>query len=260
MKHNTSYIRPSPKKMPAKQLVVDADGPNEQRYTFFESIEIRRRREGRPEPGVVFVDDSAVSARHCVISQMRDGRCFVRDMSRNGTRLDGRRLIPNVEGEMRVGQVLSVGDQTLFRLEEDPSAVPSRPAAKREVVTGTLEYVERPTVTVLVGDIRAYTALVQEAPPTELQASVSRLFERLDREVVCYGGTVKEHQGDALFAFWEKGEGTESHAAAACRAALGLNRLVEELAGDRRVWALEDFPLRMDWALATGPVAIHSFG
>ncbi|MHC4786986.1 MAG: adenylate/guanylate cyclase domain-containing protein, partial [Planctomycetota bacterium] len=103
-----------------------------------------------------------------------------------------------------------------------------------------------------------YTVLVQEAPGAALQASVNRLFGRLEREVVRGGGTVKEHQGDALFAFWE--EGTEPRAPAACRAALALHRLAEELALDRGVWALDDFPLRMDWALTTGPVLIHSIG
>jgi adenylate cyclase len=109
-----------------------------------------------------------------------------------------------------------------------------------------------------VGDIRDYTLLVQEAPAADLQASISRLFGRMEREVVRAGGTVKEHQGDALFAFWE--DAAEPRAIAACRAALALNGLAEQLAGDRAVWALDDFPLRMDWALTTGPVIIHSHG
>ena len=32
---------------------------------------------------------------------------------------------------------------------------------------------------------------------------VDALFERLTAEVVRFGGTVKEYQGDAIFAFWE---------------------------------------------------------
>jgi adenylate cyclase len=127
-----------------------------------------------------------------------------------------------------------------------------------ESYAGTTDQVESRTVTVLVGDIRDYTVLVQEAPTAQLQASVSRLFARLEREVARGGGTVKEHQGDALFAFWE--EGLEPRATSACRAALALHRAAQALAADRSVWSLEDFPLTMDWALATGPVIIHSFG
>jgi class 3 adenylate cyclase len=247
MTGNTCYTPPPAMNMPAKHLIVDPGGPEEQRYTFFDRIEIRRGQTD-PPPGVVFVDDPTISSHHCVITQTPNGHCIVRDVSRNGTRLDGRRLVPNIEVEMIVGQVLSVGQQTQFRLQGDPAREASSGSGVRQ----------RRTVTVLVGDIRDYTVLVQEAPVTELQASVSRLFGRLEREVVRCGGTVKEHHGDALFAFWE--EGMEPRAIAACRAALDLNRLVEELALDRGVWALDDFPLRMDWALTTGPVIIHSFG
>jgi class 3 adenylate cyclase len=236
---------------------VDAGSPREQRYTFFDRIEIRRLQP-EPQPGVVFVDDSTVSSQHCVISQSPDGHCFVRDLSRNGTRLDGRRLVPNLEVEMTVGQVLSVGKHTRFRLEGEAAGGSSGSRTRTDSFAGTTEQVESRTVTVLVGDIRDYTAMVQEAPPTELQASVSRLFGRLEREVARGGGTVKEHQGDALFAFWE--DSMEPRAVAACRAALALHRLAEDLAHDRSVWSLEEYPLRMDWALTTGPVIIHSFG
>jgi len=73
------------------------------------------------------------------------------------------------------------------------------------------------------------------------------------------GGTVKEYQGDAIFAFWE-GSFSGTQAVAACHAALELDALARQLALDTSVWALVDFPLHMDWALATGPVVIDSFG
>ena len=116
MTGNTSYTPPPATNLPAKHLVVDAGGPHEQRYTFFDRVEIGRLQPD-PRAGVVFVDDPRVSSQHCVITQTPDGHCFVRDLSRNGTRLDGRRLVPNIEVEMLVGQVLSVGQQTQFRLE-----------------------------------------------------------------------------------------------------------------------------------------------
>lgn len=253
-----SYTPPAPApNTPAKHLIVNGGGPDEQRYTFFDRVEIRRRQPDS-EPGVVAIDDPTVSSRHCVITQTHEGLCFVRDVSRNGTRLDGRRLVPNIEVEITPGQVLSVGHETQLVLGGESASAKPRSSIVGEAFVGTTEEVESRRVTVLVGDIRDYTILVQEAPATALQASVSRLFERLDREVVRHGGTVKEHQGDALFAFWEVG--MEPHAIAACRAALALDRLVKTLAADRDVWTLHDFPLRMEWALTTGPVLIHSFG
>ena len=85
------------------------------------------------------------------------------------------------------------------------------------------------------------------------------MFERLERVVVKLGGTLKEFQGDAIFAFWEAGS-KENHAIAACRAALVLERLVGEMADDRSIWQVEGFPLHMDWALATGLVTISGYG
>ena len=83
----------------------------ERRFAFYDEIEIGRD-DGRAEtPGVVLVADPTVSRRHCIIARRPDGRCFIRDLSRNGSRLDGRRLVPNIEMEVRPGQVVAVTDE-----------------------------------------------------------------------------------------------------------------------------------------------------
>jgi adenylate cyclase len=112
---------------------------------------------------------------------------------------------------------------------------------------------------VLVGDIRHYTTLVRRAPSRELQQSVNRVFEILTATVVEHGGTVKEYQGDAILAFWE-GDISGTQAVVACQAALALDRRAQAIASDQSVWLLTDFPLGMDWALATGFVHLDSFG
>ena len=84
---NTSYTPPAPvNNTPARHVIVNAGDPDEQRYTFFDRVEIRRRQPDS-EPGVVFVDDPTVSSHHCVITQTPQGLCYVRDVSRNGSRL-----------------------------------------------------------------------------------------------------------------------------------------------------------------------------
>jgi class 3 adenylate cyclase len=252
----TSYTDPSPTRHPPKRLVVEVGSVQPAIYTFYDRIEIGRYREGRESPGVLLVRDPTVSSAHCVITQEEDGRCFIRDLSRNGTRVDGRRLSPNLKTELMVGQVLSVGRQLTLRLDGD------RPAAAEldDVVTSrTLEDANSTIVTVLVGDIRGYTRLVREADSAALQESVGRVFGRLEQSVVQLGGTVKEFQGDALVAFWERAPSSD-HAADACRAALLLDHLAGELAEDRSVWNVNGFELRMDWGLATGPVTITGYG
>jgi class 3 adenylate cyclase len=179
----------------------------------------------------------------------------VRDVSRNGTRLDGRRLVPNVEVSFALGQAIEVAPGCSLALLGDTPL----PAAGGDEGGRTMGAAGITIATVVVGDIRDYTVLVRQAPAVDLQRSVARLFERLTEEVVSYGGTVKEYQGDAVFAFWE-GTLLGEQAPKACAAALALNRLANRLASDRGTWDVPGFPLRMEWALATGPVVIDSIG
>lgn len=207
-------------------------------------------------PDSLLLRDPNISHRHCVISQSADGRCFLRDLSRNGTRLDGRRVLPNMEVEFSVGQTLDLGDGLLFVLEGDCTDVPAE-APRPRIETNAVPNLT--FATVVVGDIRDYTVMVRKAPRVELQHSVSCLFERLAAAVAELGGTVKEFPGDAIVAFWE-GTASGEQVISACRGAIELDRLATSFATDTSVWSLPDFPLKMDWALATGPVVIDSFG
>lgn len=250
------FTPPPPARGPVKSLV--RDGPRGvERYPFHAQLEIGRDEDGRPAaPGFLLVESPSVSFRHCIIIQTPEGHCLVRDVSRNGTRLDGRRLVPNVETELRVGQTLDLGAGLQFVLQGEPNPPLSECPVRR---CRTEAAPQLTLATVLVGDIRDYTVLVRKAPVALLQQSVSRIFETLTASVAAAGGTVKEFPGDAIVAFWE-GDHHGRMAVTACRAALELDRVVRRIATDPSVWALPDFPLRMDWGLASGQVMIDSFG
>lgn len=227
---------------------------DEQWFSFVDRLEVRRD-DGEPNerPGVLFVADATVSRSHCLFTYHEDGRCFVRDTSRNGLRVDGRRVVPNVDVELAPGQHVTLGQSCDLVVMFEPAAVIAMEAG------GTLSIPCPVVATVLVGDIHEYTSLVRRAPSAELQQSVSRVFRILTDVVTKSGGTVKEFQGDALVAFWE-GRVLGEQGVAGCRAAIQADARAQELARDRTVWRLDDFPLRIDWALASGPVLIDSFG
>lgn len=247
------YAEPPPGLGSPKRLVIAAGTPDERQYVFYDRLEIGRD-DGRaaPRPGQLLLTDPTVSRSHCVITSDGDGRCFLRDVSRNGTRVDGRRLVPNVEVELRGGQTISVGDSVFVVLFEPRAAQP-------QSYEGTVGVASSAFVTVLVGDIRDYTVLVRRADAQQVQQSVATVFRLLTEAVTAHGGTVKEFQGDALVAFWE-GSVLGHQAVAACRAALHVDTLARTLAADPSVWRVPDFPLHCDWALASGPVIIDSFG
>jgi class 3 adenylate cyclase len=248
------YEPPAPDDREEKALVCVAGGPP-QRFPFYARIEIGRDDpERRLEPGLLLVPDPTVSRHHCAVTQKPNGHCLVRDVSRNGTRLDGRRLVPNVDAEWQVGSVISVGSRSFTLLGSAPAHPQSSSAG-----SATVPHADRTIATVLVGDIHDYTVLVRKALSEELQRAVRGLFERLTAAVGAAGGTVKEFQGDAILAFWE-GDVSGRQALSACRATLALDALALEIAADRARWPFADLPLRMDWALATGLVLIDSFG
>lgn len=252
----TCFIPPVVGEITPKSLVMEGGHEDGERFTFYERIEIGRLKSSNRRPGHLLLQDGTVSSRHCVVTQDPSGRCFIRDVSRNGTRVDGRRLSPNLRTEIKIGQVIAVGRGHRFRLDgenpnEETTLIDDEPS------THALSTVAM--VTVLVGDISNYTTMVQDAEPHALERSVSRVFRQLERKVLELGGTVKEFQGDAIFAFWEE-DYSEHHAVEACRAALELDATARSMATRDDVWKVDGYPLEMDWALATGPVAMHGHG
>ncbi len=252
------YVEPAAKGKNALRLVAGNGTPHERRFTFYSKIEIGRYHEERERtPGFLFLSDPMVSSRHCVITRTEDGLCYIRDTSRNGTRVDGRRLVPNVEVEIKVGQTICVANEHEFLLAGEPALAAG--LSPGEAAGLTVQHVSLMTVTVLVGDIRDYTKLVQRPDSIEIQKAIGRVFHKLENEVTRLGGAVKEYRGDAILAFWQE-DLFENQAVEACRAALSLNRLATALAADRSVWHIPDVPFKMDWALATGSVSIASIG
>lgn len=242
----------------SKQLVVYPDTMHEKRFTFYKKIEIGRYREERKKlVGVLLIMDPTVSSQHCTITQLSDGRCYIRDTSRNGTRLDGKRLVPNVEVEVKMNQVIGIGNRHEFLLVGESSEVSeSYPTMG---IGGTMLDIRSMNVTVLVGDIRDYTGLVQRPDTAAVQQAIRRVFHKLEEKVTQFGGTIKEFHGDAIFAYWEANL-SENQAVDACRAVLSLDQFSRQLARDDSIWNIPDFPLQLDWALATGQVTIDTIG
>jgi hypothetical protein len=104
----------------ATHLVANPGTGEEQRIAFCRVLEIDRDEDGcEAMPGLLLVQDPLMSRHHCVITRTPDGRCFVRDVSLNGTRLSGRRLVPDVETEIRPGEILTAGSHH-FSLDAAP--------------------------------------------------------------------------------------------------------------------------------------------
>ncbi len=207
------------------------------------------------------IDAPTVSRYHCVVRQSSQGQFFVRDESANGTRVDGRRLIPKME--------VQIGQRATIEVAEGHSVILEIGEVADEVWDGSATFgetrVDGPVeteVAVLVGDIAKYTVLNQQFPARDVAASVKKVFAELELVITEFRGMVKDYQGDAVLAFWEfDPKAPNQYAVQACRCALALREKVPVLAEDEDTWTLRGrFPLIMEWAVTTGIVAISPVG
>ncbi len=241
-------------------LVYNPDTPKEQRFRLDKRIVVGRRRPKADELGeTVMLADPVISGRHCILTQTGDGRFLIRDVSRNGTRVRGKRLIPNVEVEIHPGDRIQIGSHE-FLLETDETTLRiMRPDDSLDDNTRLVDV--NTEVSILMGDVRGYTSLTQRYGPSEVFANLSRVFAELEAVVLEHDGAIKEYQGDAIFCYWEANpDAPRDHAHRACQAALALDAQLQALAGNPRVWSLSDYPLHMEWAVTTGSVVLSSMG
>ncbi|MBN1944983.1 MAG: adenylate/guanylate cyclase domain-containing protein [Bradymonadales bacterium] len=243
------------------RLIHNPETPEEQFHPFTSRIVVGRKGGISTETEtIVRIVDPAISGRHCVVRQADDGRFFIRDESRNGTRVEGRRLVPNVEVEIYPGNRIQVAQNHSLLLVVEPTAEERQAMEEEEDSTCLVSNVEV-EVTVLVGDIANYTVLNQRYNPADVYQPVNRVFSELETVVAEFHGTIKEYQGDAIFAFWEHDPADPNwHAQQACHAALGLLKKVREIATQPNIWTIADFPLEMEFALTTGNVLITTIG
>lgn len=96
------------------KLIYQLGDRDEQEFPFVDTVEIGRKREGEEtRPDRIAFSDPIISACHCRVTQSPEGRFFVRDLSRNGTRVDGRRLERDHDFEIAPNQVIQVGPHRL---------------------------------------------------------------------------------------------------------------------------------------------------
>jgi len=96
----------------------------------------------KPGPEGLTVDDGTVSRRHVELRREPDGSFVVVELgSRNGSRLNGQRLVAGTAQPLAVGDVLRTGD-VIWVMEATPSSPPA-PGVSREAVFGETPAMDR---------------------------------------------------------------------------------------------------------------------
>jgi len=117
---------------------------------------------------------------------------------------------------------------------------------------------ERMEVTVVMSDIRSYSAIAEHADPSQLAGQLNTHRAAMNRAILGEGGTVMQFVGDAVMAVFGAPVATEDHAERAVGAALQMHALQDEI---NERWISEGLPVfGLGIGLSTGEVAAALLG
>jgi class 3 adenylate cyclase len=109
-------------------------------------------------------------------------------------------------------------------------------------------------VTVLFADLRGFTPFSERSSPQRVVAMLNEYFGRAVPVLLAQGGTVVQFVGDAVMALFNAPTRQTDHALRAARAALGMQRAIEEVAARERDWP------RFRIGVNTGPAVVGNIG
>ncbi len=113
-------------------------------------------------------------------------------------------------------------------------------------------------ITVLLSDIRGYTALTEELGAAEVVALLNSYFAILVDAVLAEEGVIDKFMGDAMLCWFGAPVATEDHAARAVRAALRMEKRLEEWNAARV--AAGKVPVATGVGIALGNVVVGNIG
>lgn len=117
---------------------------------------------------------------------------------------------------------------------------------------------ERREVTVLVSDIRNYTAMAAGTDPEALVHALNAYFGALVDVVLAHEGTVDKFMGDGLLVYFGAPLPQEDHRRRALDCAREMQRVLATFNGEREAQGL--LPLRTGIGLAAGEVLLGNIG
>jgi class 3 adenylate cyclase len=251
-------------------LVVNAGTPEQFRVELEEGKVLEIGRKANPSnPRRVVLTAPEVSGNHAEIRCNSEG-WTIRDLgSTNGTRLNGDWITPGQEYVLQNGDVVKIAQidiQVNLPNDNGTASGARRAMPVEDEHEKTQFHIKLINATILVGDIRAFTTLMEaysEKPELVMHAA-QRVFQQLTDEIKKEHGQVEKVAGDAIMAYWQSADGAQSgantYALHACASALKMKDLVRVVASRKEGWPFPDHPLQVDVALATGPVAAGVLG
>ncbi len=253
----------------AGYLVVNSGTPD---AYFFELehgklLEIGRKPGSPTGPRKLVLPVPEVSSLHAELRPGTEGWCVRDNSSTNGTRLNGNWLSAGQDYLLKNGDHIKIAQVDL--IVNLPESAPQRGddvVREEDEHERTQLHIKLMTATILVADIRAFTTLSEQYSdqPNIVMQAAQRVFARFHDDIRRNQGQVEKIAGDAVMAYWQgddrPGADSASCAIQACFTALRIKESVPQIASNQQDWPFREYPLQVDIALATGPVAAGVLG
>lgn len=194
-----------------------------------------------------------VSRQHAIIRCHNAFQYQIMDLgSRNGTFLDGRRVI--TPATLHHGALVRITDVDIV-FEQIEEASHQEGGYDATIAAGTdVAGQETAVVAIMVCDIRGFSTMSEKTPEEILARTLGEWFRDAGNLIQQTGGTIDKFIGDAILAYWTKGA-PDPEATRALKVA-------ESLTGQaaQRVWQPGGEPFRIAVALHHGQVTCGNIG
>lgn len=113
-------------------------------------------------------------------------------------------------------------------------------------------------LTVMFCDMRGFTKMSETMEPTQLQALLNSVFNRLTDLIRGNRGTIDKYMGDCVMAFWGAPVDTPDHAALAVKTALEMSNAVRKINEEHKTKGLPEIGIGI--GLNTGTMCVGDMG
>ena len=113
-------------------------------------------------------------------------------------------------------------------------------------------------LTVMFCDMRGFTAMSEKMDPTQLQALLNAVFNKLTDIIRGNRGTIDKYMGDCVMAFWGAPVDLPNHAHLAVKTALEMSNAVRKINEEHRAKGIPEIGVGI--GLNTGPMCVGDMG
>ena len=228
-----------------------------QRLTIVDKIFIGRSCKGVDPQKRILVRTAQVSRDHAVISR-RGKELKIKDMSKNGTWINGIRLAAGASCNLADHDVISLGGVS-FQVFASKDITVVRDQAI--LTDGTMVTPTEVVVTNVVADVRKFSAFSQAQASSDVYALMKEIFDAFNTIIYKFKGTIKDYAGDAVYAFWDHHvEPIKKQAVLACQAAIEQTQTIAQIRANLSGKNIAADNLQMGWGITTGKVTLSHYG